>query len=110
MSKVFHLPENYFASDHIRYIFLEGHFCKTMNDCYDTLQRQLSLPVYFGRNLDALEEVLSDLEWVKEEIVKIIVADADHLLSGELGKKHAFLDILNSADSEKVEVIYLAYH
>lgn len=109
MSKVLHLPENYFVSDLTRYIFLDGHFCQTMKDCYDSLQRQLSLPVYFGRNLDALEEVLSDLEWVKEEKVKIIVAGVDHLLSGEPGKKHAFLDILNSSDNEKVEVVYLAY-
>lgn len=43
---------------------------KTLSQVYDELARQLSLPVHFGRNLDALWDVLAvdvagpfEIEW-----------------------------------------------
>jgi RNAse (barnase) inhibitor barstar len=78
-----------------------------MEDCYDTLQQQLSLPGYFGKNLDALEEVLDDLEWIKEKNIKIIISGLASLLQNDLAKKQNFLDILHAAGNKKIEIIYL---
>ncbi|MGC2063919.1 MAG: barstar family protein [Thermodesulfovibrionales bacterium] len=42
---------------------LNGSAIHSLDDLYDQLSRQLSLPEHFGRNLDALLDVLStDIE------------------------------------------------
>jgi len=38
---------------------LNGAKIQSLNDFYDEIARMLSLPEYFGRNLDALADVLS---------------------------------------------------
>lgn len=38
---------------------LNGLKIQSLDDIYDRLTKRLSLPVYFGRNLDALWDVLS---------------------------------------------------
>lgn len=106
MSAVVRLAENYYAENHTRYVFIDGKACRKISDCYDTLQQQLSFPGYFGRNLDALEEMLDDLDWVNEKKIKIIISGLDSLLAAEPGKKENFLAILH-AGNKKVEIIYL---
>ena len=107
MSTVYKIASDYYAENDIRYVFVDGHICKDIEICYETLQRQLSIPHYFGRNLDALEEVLADLEWVREKIIKIIVLNTSALLVNDAVKKHAFLDILNTCENDRLEIIYL---
>src|SRR6185437_13156808 len=108
MSAVSKIPMSYFSENNTRYVFIDGTICKQIDDCYKTLQLQLSLPDYFGNNLDALEEVLSDLEWISEKKVKIIILSQPELLMNDANKKESFLDILNSCSNEKIEIIYLA--
>ena len=107
MSAISNIPKSYFSENNIRYVFIDGTVCKQIDDCYKTLQPQLSLPDYFGNNLDALEEVLSDLEWINEEKVRIIILNRPELLLNDANKKEFFLDILNSCSNEKIEIIYL---
>jgi ribonuclease inhibitor len=42
-----------------RHYILNGKAIHTLDDFYDEISGQLSLPSYFGRNLDALWDVLS---------------------------------------------------
>lgn len=49
---------------------LNGKNIRSLNDLYDELARQLSFPAHFGRNLDALWDILStdiegpyEIEW-----------------------------------------------
>ncbi len=42
-----------------RHYTLNGQGIRSLDDFYDEISRQLSLPAYFGRNLDALWDVLS---------------------------------------------------
>ncbi len=102
-----HVCSSYFAEKNIRYVFIDGTVCKSIEQCYDTLKQQLSLPGYFGNNLDALEEVLSDLDWIKEEKIKIIILNPSELLAKVISKKNAFLEILNTCENEKLEIIYI---
>jgi RNAse (barnase) inhibitor barstar len=101
------IRSSYFAENNIRYVFIDGTICDTIDKCYHTLQLQLSIPEYFGHNLDALEEVLADLEWVTEEQVQLIILSSTTLLQNELSNKDAFINILNSIDNKKIQVIYL---
>lgn len=103
---LFRLHTDYYAENHVRYVFIDGNGCSSLKDCYATLRRQLSLPDYFGNNLDALEEVLEDLEWISEEKVKVIFLNRESLLKNDR-KKEAFLDIFTAADNQKLEVIFL---
>ncbi len=106
MSAVVHLNTGFYTGNDTRYVFLDGAACKKIDDCYERLQEQLSLPAYFGKNLDALEEVLDDLEWIKEKKVCIIVFNVAGLLPHDPLKKKSFIDILHNAGNKKIQVIY----
>ncbi len=42
-----------------RHYILNGKVIRSLDEFYDEISSQLSLPAYFGRNLDALWDVLS---------------------------------------------------
>ena len=107
MSTVSTLQSGYYSENNIRYVFLDGRACNNIEDCFHSLQQQLCIPSYFGHNLDALEEVLDDLEWIPENNIKIIIIHPDALLNLDHKKKIAFISILHSARNAKIEVIYL---
>ena len=76
-----HKPTStFYTNNNTRYIMLDGAANTTLAACYTTLQSQLSIPNYFGHNLDALEEVMADLEWVAEPKVVLIIANTSQLL------------------------------
>lgn len=107
MNPPLHISSSYFVENNIRYVFMDGNLCRSIEQCYVTLKQQLSLPDYFGNNLDALEEVLSDLDWINEEKIKIIILNSNGLLINDISKKKDFVEILNSCDNKKLEIIYL---
>ena len=107
MSSIVNITEGYYTENNTRYVFLDGSSCTEMEKCYIALERQLSIPNYFGRNLDALDEVLNDLDWIPEAKIKIIVANMPSLLMNEIKRKDDFLEILNTATNPKIEIIYL---
>lgn len=92
----------YYSEGGVRYVLIDGTLCDTIDKCYQTLQKQLSLPDYFGLNLDALDEVLSDLEWIDERKVKLILLNETDFLCKDISKKASMLDVLGSAESEKI--------
>lgn len=107
MSTILKLSSNAYVENEIRFVFLDGNSCKTIEQCYVTLKDQLSLPDYFGNNLDALEEVLGDLDWLTEGTIKFIILNSKKLLSEDISKKDSFLEILNTSENERLEIIYL---
>ena len=95
---------SFYISGNTRYVFIDGLLCNTIDKVYATLQSQLSIPDYFGHNLDALEEILADLDWVEEKKVKLIVINSATLLANDMALKEALLSILKNNDSKKVEI------
>ncbi len=55
---------------------LDGNNMTTLEAAYDEFEQVFALPDYFGRNLDALEECLSDLAH-QEGSLEILVKNAD---------------------------------
>jgi len=107
MSAILKIHKRFFVENNIRYVFIDGCCCQSIIQTYATLKAQLSLPGYFGNNLDAFEEVLSDLDWINEEKIKIIILNPEQLLEKDISKKKDFLEILNNCDNKKIEIIYL---
>lgn len=101
------IPAGYYTENKTRYVFIDGVSFQQMDGLYKSLQQQLSLPAGFGNNLDALEEVLADLDWIKEEKVKIIVLNAADLLGNLPQKKQALMEILKNSDNPKLEIVLL---
>jgi RNAse (barnase) inhibitor barstar len=108
MSKLNNTSSLFFVKNNTRLVFIDGNTCDTMAKCYTTLQQQLSIPDYFGYNLDALEEVIADVEWIEEEKIEIIILNKDALLLNDMELKNDFLDIICNNDNPKIEVHLLS--
>jgi|GEM_PF-706784 len=66
---------------------INGATVNTLQDFHNALKEPLKLPGYYGDNLDALYDVLSDLAWLKERPVQIIIHDFDDWLDNETTEK-----------------------
>jgi RNAse (barnase) inhibitor barstar len=69
----------------------------SVDELYDVLTESLHLPNYFGRNWNALDEVLGDLSWIAPRRVVIVHADLPDLPTEEL---RVYLDVLRTAVDE----------
>jgi RNAse (barnase) inhibitor barstar len=107
MNKTKNIAATYFSTNNERLVFIDGNTCDSLEKCYATLQQQLSIPDYFGHNLDALEEVLADAEWIEEEKIHILILNEKELLKNNDDKKTAFLDVLKSNENKKIDITIL---
>lgn len=101
------LSQHYFNTKKTRYAFIDGEACATLDIAYQSLQDQLSLPDYFGKNLDSLDEVLADLDWIEQKRVRLIISNLSQFLNKDEAKKAAFLEVLEEQENPKLEIIYL---
>jgi RNAse (barnase) inhibitor barstar len=107
MNNTKNIAATYFSTNNERFVFIDGNTCDSLEKCYATLQQQLSIPNYFGHNLDALEEVLADAEWIEEEKIHILILNEKELLKNNDDKKTAFLDVLKSNENKKIDITIL---
>lgn len=94
----------YYTKDNQRFVFLDGKANNTIEETYANLYTQLSIPDYFGANLDAFEEVMNDLEWIEENKISFIILHADEFLKNDEEKKQILLDIINQSSVENVTI------
>jgi RNAse (barnase) inhibitor barstar len=76
---------------------IKGRHCKTPANLFDEFARALEFPDYFGHNWDALEECLTDLEWLPAKGYILLVTDAAHVLPNDDTEYETFLEILRDA-------------
>jgi RNAse (barnase) inhibitor barstar len=108
MKPIKHIQESYFSTDKTRYAFIDGGACTTIDKAYFKLQEQLSFPDYFSYNLDSLDEILSDLEWISKPRIRLIITDLAQLLNEEdTDRKASFLEVINEHQNERLEVYYI---
>lgn len=107
MKTIKHTSDPYYSTDKTRYAFIDGMACTNITKAYQRLQEQLSFPDYFGHNLDSLDEVLSDLDWISKPRIRLIITDIPNLLREEdAEKKESFLDVINEHENERLEVVF----
>ena len=82
----------------MRYVILNGAAITDRQSLYDALEVHLELPVYFGRNLDALHDVLGDLLAAQPLTLELEGTESMLRSLGRYGE--AFLRVLNDAARE----------
>lgn len=62
---------------------LDGQHCLTYDDFHDEATIVFQLPDYYGRNPNALDECINDLDWIDAESYALVLRNYDLLFSKE---------------------------
>jgi len=93
--------ENIEVDDLTFKIILEGKNMQDIKAFHQELAQKLEIPDEYGKNWDALGEVLNDLSWLDYDHFAFFISDYDQLLKKEaFEQKSEFLCILDGAMDE----------
>lgn len=106
MSKVYQLQNLVFTSEASdTYIaVLDGRKMKSLSEFYKVLSEALQFPDYFGENLDALDELLYDIDWIPNQFVLLVIHHHHAFLDNDIQKKAEILQLLEEIDNPCFEV------
>ncbi|MCF0071720.1 barstar family protein [Dyadobacter sp. CY261] len=62
---------------------IDGSKATSVKDFHEAIAAAMHFPDYSGKNLDALDEMLNDLEWIKEQKIIIYIDKSAEWLSKE---------------------------
>ena len=80
---------------------IDGEQVDTLEKFYQELIIQLKFPDSFGRNLDAFDEMINDLDWLEETTICLVFKNYDNFLSEENDEaREIILTILDDAAEE----------
>ncbi len=81
---------------------LDAERMKTVDSFYDELCQVLELPEYFGRNLNALDECITDLDWLPIGGPILLLIEKSEMLLSDASKDlfEGFMSVLNDAGKE----------
>lgn len=86
-------------------IIIDGEVIENLNDIHYILKSELNFPEYYGMNLDALHDCLTDLN----EDVQIDLLSTD-MLSEKLGRRYPrFLKMLCDTSEENDHLMVKAF-
>jgi len=77
---------------------IDGLKASSMKDFHEQIGLAMQFPDYSGKNLDALDEMLNDLEWIKQEKVIIYINNSADWLSKEKSEEK-ILNVLDIFDA-----------
>ena len=77
---------------------IDGLKTTSMKEFHEQIGIAMEFPDYSGKNLDALDEMLNDLEWIKQEKVIVYIKNSADWLSKEKGDDR-ILTILDIFDA-----------
>ena len=84
----------------LRIIEVNGASCQTKSSLFDEFSNRLDFPAYFGRNWDAFEECIRDLEWLPAQGYLVVVMNADKLLGQDRQDRDTFIEIMRAAGAD----------
>ncbi|GAB3912511.1 hypothetical protein GCM10028803_55910 [Larkinella knui] len=78
---------------------IDGQKAQTFKAFYELIARELKFPDYFEFNLESLDELLNDLDWLENDKIALYITHSDAFLSQEKSetKKAELLTILDVA-------------
>ena len=78
-----------------------------LDDCYTVFSNAFQFPDYFGYNLDALEDMLLDLDWMEaDSIVVQMVAPNEFLQSESTETKQEVWELLRNLNNPRLVFIW----
>ena len=80
-----------------RIFAIDGRRCRTRQGLFEDFSARLALPSYFGKNWDALEECLGDLEWTAARGYVLVIDHAEDVLAAAPDDYRTLVEILRSA-------------
>ncbi len=89
-------------SDHTKLsvYYLDSTKCKTRLMFFKEIANSLKFPDYFGHNWDALEECLSDLDWIANNGWVLVFLNADKLLNEKTRDFKILIKLLDGVGRE----------
>ncbi|HXJ77877.1 MAG TPA: barstar family protein [Candidatus Methylomirabilis sp.] len=79
---------------------IDGRRCRSKPGLLSEFARALEFPADSGRNWDAFEELLADLEWLPAKGYLLIVTEADQLLAEHPDDYGTFIEVVNAVAQE----------
>lgn len=80
--------------------WIRGEKCRTAPALFDEFAAALQFPWYFGGNWDAMDECLTDLEWLPADGYALFIVEAVAVLTDEPGQFRVFCDMMRAAAAE----------
>ena len=90
--------DNLLRNKDFSFYILDGNKMHTGNGLFTEIAEKLQFPDYFGRNWNALDECLQDLDWLDSNSIKILINDFNKILKDDHSEeKNIFIDCLTDA-------------
>ena len=87
-----------YNSTHDLTIDLDGCQMTSLEECYAEFAKKLNFPPYFGENMNALYDMLTDLSWLSFDNILLVIHQSYLLLDkGNPEDKDALLELLELA-------------
>lgn len=103
--KLFKKNEDLLFPDNCFVYHLDGKLCEDITSFYIDIQSKMKFPRYFGKNLDALEECLNDLDWLGLDNYSIVINNYGEFLKNESEETlEAVLDIFRLCSQNWINV------
>lgn len=78
--------------------YIDGKKAASIKDFHEQIAAAMHFPDYTGKNLDELDEMLNDLEWIKEQKVVIFIDNSAEWLSKEKSEEKV-LSVIDMLDA-----------
>lgn len=79
---------------------IDGIQCKTIESFLIEIGRAFSFPDYYGKNVNALNDCINDLDWIPKNNYILIINNADSFISGNNEDRQDMIDFLNEVSEE----------
>lgn len=95
---VFHQPLNIVPGDNIFLTSLDGQRCTTKKMLLEEMSRCFRFPAYVGHNYDALNDAMTDLEWLGVDYIYVCMTHTALICSEAEDESDAevFVEILKN--------------
>ena len=91
--------DNLLRNKDFSFYILDGNKMHTRNGLFTEIAEKLKFPDYFGKNRNAFDECLQDLDWLDSGSIKILITDFNEILKDDHPEeKNIFIACLTDAD------------
>ena len=79
---------------------IDGNKCKNVKDFVVEIGQAFSFPNYYGKNLDALNDCINDLDWISKDNYILIINDFESFISDSKEDREDMVGFLNEISEQ----------